>query len=406
MNFEVGKIFNSTITAMRDKKSVIVNKGGTRSGKTWSLLQVVYVLATNKKNVLISIVGESLSFLKRGAMRDFQTMLGNTWNPDWWNATDKVYTIPTTGSAIEFFSADNEGKVHGSSRDYLFINECYFIGWEIYRQLSVRTRAKVLLDYNPRSRFWVDEHLLGRKDVALIHSTYKDNPFLTARQVAEIESYKGNNNWWRVYGEGQTGTIEGLIYTNWDIVDTMPTGLTKWVVGIDFGYSDPTAIVRVALAGGELYVEQLCHKSGMNNSEIATVLKNNGCTMYTPIVADSAEPKSIAELNAQGLSVKPSPKGSDSVANGIQVVQRYKMHVTADSVDVINELRNYAWKTDSSGKPLGVPEHPFSHSMDALRYAVATYFSAKVQQRPPRAAWAPLYDSDDKSYLFGKKRRL
>lgn len=400
MNFEVGKIFNSTITAMRDKKSVIVNKGGTRSGKTWALLQVIYVLATNKKNVLISIVGESVPFLKRGAMRDFQTMLGNTWNPDWWNATDKVYTIPTTGSAIEFFSADNEGKVHGSSRDYLFLNECYFIGWEIYRQLAVRTRKTILLDYNPRSRFWVDERLLGREGVALIHSTYKDNPFLTARQVAEIESNKDDARWWRVYGLGETGTAEGLIYDNWDIIPAMPAECRRKVVGIDFGYKDPTAVVEVALMGGELYVQQICYRPGMSNPDIAAELRAAGYSRVSGIVADCAEPKSIAEINALGFSVKPSPKGADSVANGIQVVRRYKMHVTAESVDVIRELRSYAWKTDSSGHALGVPEHAFSHSMDALRYAVSTYFNSKPSARGPRTDWVPLYPSDADNMPF------
>ena len=133
MNFEVGKIFNGTLTAMRKGKRVIACKGGTRSGKTWGLLQLCYTLAMNKRNILVSVVGESVPFLKRGAMRDFKTMLGKDWHEEWWNATDKVYTFPATKSSIEFFSADNIGKVHGSSRDYLFINECYFILYETFR---------------------------------------------------------------------------------------------------------------------------------------------------------------------------------------------------------------------------------------------------------------------------------
>ena len=385
MNFEVGKIFNGALTAMRRGKRVIVCKGGTRSGKTWGLLQLCYTLAMNKRNILVSVVGESVPFLKRGAMRDFKTMLGNDWHEEWWNATDKVYTFPATKSSIEFFSADNIGKVHGSSRDYLFINECYFILYETFRQLAVRTRKTIFLDYNPRSRFWVDEHLLERENTELIHSTYRDNPFLSAEQVAEIESNRSDANWWRVYGEGETGSVEGLIYTNWDIVDAMPSSRHEYI-GIDFGFTnDPTAILRVVKSGGELYVDELCYRRGYDNTMIARLLKDEGCNAYTDIVADSAEPKSIREINAFGLNCKPVTKSPDSILNGIQVLQRYKLHVTQRSIGTINELRNYSWKQDVNGnyqnKPIGI----FDHAMDALRYVGLTYLDARPRPVAPRA---------------------
>lgn len=385
MNFEVGNIFNGTLTAMREGKRVIACKGGTRSGKTWSLLQLCYTLAMNKRNILVSVVGESVPFLKRGAMRDFKTMLGNDWHEEWWNATDKVYTFPATMSSIEFFSSDNIGKVHGSSRDYLFINECYFILYETFRQLSVRTRKTIFLDFNPRSRFWVDEHLANRADVRIIHSTYRDNPFLSSEQIAEIESNRSDANWWRVYGEGETGSVEGLIYTSWDIVDAMPTSRHEYI-GIDFGFTnDPTAILRVVKSGGELYVDELCYRRGYDNTMIARLLKDEGCNAYSDIVADSAEPKSIREINAYGLNCKSVTKSPDSILNGIQVLQRYKMHVTKRSIGTINELRNYSWKQDVNGNYINKPVGIFDHAMDALRYVGLTYLDARQKPVAPRA---------------------
>lgn len=320
MDWHKSKIFSKNLQAISDGGNhVIVNKGGTRSGKTWSLLQLIYTLAEEIDGTIISVVGETLPFLKRGALRDFRTMLGGVWCADWWNATDKVYALPN-GSAIEFFSADNESKVHGSARDVLFVNECYFINWEIYRQLSVRTRAKVLLDYNPRSRFWVDERLLGRDGVALIHSTYKDNPFLSERQIAEIESYKSDTNWWRVYGLGETGSVEGLVYTKWKIIDKLPAACKREFYCIDFGFTnDPTAILHVRLSGGELWIYELCYQRGMLNSDIVKVLKSNNVGRSASIVCDSAEQKSIAEINnLGGYHAIACTKGKGSIEAGIQ----------------------------------------------------------------------------------------
>ena len=389
MNFEVGKIFNDTLTAMRKGKRVIACKGGTRSGKTWGLLQLCYTLAMNKRNILVSVVGESVPFLKRGALRDFKTMLGNDWHEEWWNATDKVYTFPATKSSIEFFSADNIGKVHGSSRDYLFINECYFILYETFRQLAVRTRKTIFLDYNPRARFWVDDNLLDRENTELIHSTYRDNPFLSAEQVAEIESNRADANWWRVYGLGETGSVEGLIYRDWRIVDEMPADVDarRDYVGIDFGFTnDPTAIVRVARMGDALYIDELCYRRGMDNAAIAQLLKSEGCTRHTQIVCDSAEPKSIAEVNAYGFAAQAVRKTPDSVLGGIQILQRYTLNVTRRSVGVIDELRNYSWRQDTDGKWLNKPVGYYDHAMDALRYVALTWLMAR--HTPTRRATA------------------
>lgn len=378
MNWQTSRIYDETLTAVAEGKAVAVNKGGTRSGKTWAVLQCCYYLATHQRNKLISVVGETMPFLKRGAIRDFQSLLGDTFNFDLWNASDKIYRFPNTGSAIEFFSADDDSKVHGSARDYCFINECYFVDWEVYRQLAVRTRKSVLLDYNPRSRFWVDEKVLSRNDVTLIHSTYKDNPHLTERQIKEIESNKGDENWWRVYGMGETGSVEGLIYTNWDIVTAMPQRYKKEFFCIDFGFTnDPTSVLRVRLSGGELWVQELCYQRGMVNQDIVKCLKDAGVAKGALIVCESAEQKSIAEINnLGGFRAVPVAKGRGSVVAGINMVMPYKIHVMEDALGTIYELRNYSWKRDINGDYINEPVDKYNHSLDALRYGVTTFLQA------------------------------
>ena len=384
MDWSVSDIYNRNIVAMNNHH-VIVNKGGTRSGKTWSLLQLCATLATHCDGILISVVGETLPFLKRGVIRDFHSMMGGAWNADKWNATDLVYSFDN-GSQIEFFSADNEGKVHGSARDVLFINECYFVDWEIYRQLEVRTRALIFLDYNPRSRFWVDDNILGKPDVALIHSTYQDNPFLTDRQRQAIEAYKDDENWWRVYGLGEMGSVEGLIYTRWATVPEMPSPFKREFYCIDFGFTnDPTAILRVRLSGGELWIEELAYRTAMLNGDIVNVLQQNHVQRNAQIVCDSAEKKSIAEINnIGGFRAVACVKGNGSVVSGITMVQAYKINVTKNSLGVIDELRNYSWKRDANGNYINIPIDRYNHSLDALRYGVTTFLQTQRPIRTPR----------------------
>jgi len=385
VNWAKSDIYSKNLDAVTKGNNVIVNKGGTRSGKTWSLLQLCYTIAELWQGVVISVVGETIPFLKRGAIRDFRTMMGVVWDSNNWNASDKVYTLPN-GSQIEFFSADNESKVHGSARDVLFINECYFIPYEIYRQLAVRTRKRIMLDYNPRSRFWVDEYLIGKKDVALIHSTYKDNPHLTPMQVAQIESNRTDSNWWRVYGLGETGSVEGLVYTNWQISQTYPTDYKREFICIDFGFTnDPTAILRVRLSGGELWVDEIAYRTGMLNQDIVKELREAGVARGAQIVCDSAEQKSIAEINnLGGYRAVPVAKGRGSIVAGITAVQAYKLNITQRSLGTIDELRNYSWKRDINGSYINEPIDRYNHSLDALRYGVTTFLMAQRSYSTPR----------------------
>lgn len=376
------------------KYRIIANKGGTRSTKTWSLLQLMLIIATSQK-VLVSIVSESMPHLRKGAIRDMDKILDNAHLVEdrhyTRNRTENTITFPN-GGMIEFFSADSYTKVHGAQRDYLFINECNNIEWEIYRQLAIRTSKVVFLDWNPRSAFWWDERLEGRGDTILIKSTYKNNPFLSASQIAEIESNMGDENWWRVYGLGENGSVEGLVYSRFKIVHSMPSTAKMRFYCIDFGFvNDPTAILRVTYQGGELWIEELAYQVGMLNKDIAMVLTNAGATRYDNIVADSAEPKSIAEINnIAGLNIKATIKGAGSIVAGINAVQAYQLNVMSDALGTIEELRNYSWKKDISGNYLNVPIDKYNHALDALRYGVTSYLMVKRQLSVPRASYGKI----------------
>ena len=377
-------VFSKNLEAYNAGKRIIANKGSTRSSKTWSLLQLLYIIASlSVKPRLISIASESFPHLKRGCIRDFENMLRaeGKWSAKKWNATDKIYKV--NNSIIEFFSVDQPEKVHGPARDILFVNEAINIEWETYRQLAIRTRETIFLDLNPSFEFWLDEKVLQRKEeVILIHSTYKDNEFLTQAQIAEIESNKNDSEWWKVYGLGLTGSKVGLVMQNWDIVETVPDDFKKHWVGLDFGFTnDPTAIPDMFLSEGELWIDELLYERGYDNTMIAKHLKACEIDRRTPIVADSAEPKSIAEIKAFGFNIEPSVKGKDSINNGISILNRYRKHITKRSVNIIKEYRNYRWKTDEFGNPTNTPIEIWNHSIDPQRYVANKYLSEQIKSK-------------------------
>lgn len=367
---KVTSVFTRNLQAYNQHKRIIVNKGSTRSSKTWSILQLLYVIAeTSSKPLLISVVSESMPHLKKGCIRDFENMLlyENKWERKSWNTTDKVYKVGC--SSIEFFSADQPAKVHGPARDILYINECISILYETYRQLAIRTRATIFLDYNPSYRFWVDDKVLTRKESLLIHSTYLDNEYLTPAQIQEIESNKSDNDWWQVYGLGQTGSKIGLIMQNWEVVTELPQVYKSRWLGLDFGFTnDPTAIVDVRLAEGMLWIGEILYSRGYDNMMISQHLEAQNVPSKTQIVADSAEPKSISEIRNCGWFIEAAKKGRDSILTGLSVLNRYPKRVTQDSANLLSEFRNYRWLTDASGNPSNIPIDCHNHAIDALRY--------------------------------------
>lgn len=350
-------------------------QGGTSASKTISIL--LYLIDQAQRDTsptTTSIISESFPHLKRGAIRDFVLIMEthDYFKPERWNRTDYTYTFET-GSKIEFFSADQPGKVRGPRRDRLFINEANNIPFETFEQLEVRTKEYIFLDWNPVTEFWFYLDILNkRNDYEHIILTYKDNEGLSPEIVRSIEQRKLRPGWWKVYGEGQLGEVEGRIYKDWQIVDVIPHEARLERFGVDFGYSnDPTSIVAIYYYNGGYILDEIAYQKGLSNKQIADILKNQPQAI---VVADSAEPKSIDEIASYGINIIPAEKGKDSVRNGIQLVQAQRMSVTKRSINVIREYRNYLWETDKDGKILNEPEHPFSHSMDAVRYGVRSMF--------------------------------
>ncbi len=352
-------------------KRIRAVQGGTSASKTVSnILYLIAMAQSDKEPTLTSIISESFPHLKRGAMRDFLLIMQSHkyYKDEAWNKSDFIYTFET-GSKIEFFSADQPSKVRGPRRDRLFINEANNIDYEAFDQLEVRTKDFIILDWNPTAEFWFyTEVLPTRNDVELVILTYKDNEALDPQIVASIEQRKGNKAWWKVYGEGQLGEAEGRIYTGWQLVDEVPFEAKLHSYGLDFGYSnDPTAIIAIYKHNGGYILDEIAYKTGMSNKSIADLLLNLESKM---VLADSSEPKSIAEIRGYGPLILPVKKGPGSINQGIQFVQDQKISVTKQSLNLIKEYRNYMWFKDKDGKITNEPDGGFDHCMDALRYGM------------------------------------
>jgi phage terminase large subunit len=289
----------------------------------------------------------------------------------WVKNPRSTYTFPS-GTIIEFISVDTYGKAHGPRRDVLFLNEANNLSYQIADQLITRTRNIVWMDWNPVEEFWFYTEMLGKRDdIDFITLTFEDNEALDEITKAEIFAHKDNKNWWKVYGLGQLGDIETRIYTGWQIIDEIPHEARLERTGLDYGYSnDPTAIVDVYYYNGGYIFDEITYQKGLSNKQIADVLKNK--EKQAPIAPDSAEPKSNDELKSYSLTVLEVPKGKDSVRQGIQYVQDKRCSITKRSVNLIKEYRNYCWLTDKDGKIVNEPDHTWSHSMDAIRYAMQT----------------------------------
>lgn len=344
---------------------------GTSASKTISIL--LYLIAraqSDKTPTLTSVVAESLPHLKRGAMRDFLLIMKEHqyYKDDRFNKSDLVYTFETW-SKIEFFSADQPDKLRGSRRDRLFINECNNVALESFEQLEIRTKEFVFIDWNPSNEFWFYDTIQQREDCEYIILTYKDNEALSEEIRQAIERRKDNASWWRVYGEGQLGVVEGRIYKDWQIIDEVPHEARLEIRGLDFGYtSDPSALISVYYYNGGYILDEELYQNGMSNRAIADFIR--GLERQCTVIADSSEPKSIDEIKSYWIAILPTVKWPDSIRNGIQVVQDQRISATKRSVALIKEYKNYLWAEDKSGKPTGSPCPGGDHALDAIRYAL------------------------------------
>lgn len=359
-------------------KRVNINQGGTSSGKTYTLIDLLFCLGIEKANQVISVVGQDIPNLKKGAYRDAKRIWSNSElyqslysKP---NETERIFTC-TNGSIIEFNSYQDEQDAKSGKRDYLFVNEANGVDYKIYWQLAIRTKKKIFIDYNPTVRFWAHD-LVSDNDSKLIISDHRHNPYLSKEEHEQIEGI-ADKELFNVYARGYTGQITGLVYANWALVDEMPTDYKKRFTGIDFGFTnDPTAIIDVRLSEGELWVDEYEYRTGMLNSDIAKVIKENGIALIDT-VADSAEPKSIAELRTYGIKIEGAQKGADSIKNGIDILKRYKINITKRSTNIRKEILSYKWKMDRDGNLTNEPIDSFNHGLDPLRYVALNKLNNK-----------------------------
>lgn len=371
------KVFEKTYNAILAPKRprYVVSRGGTRSGKTYAILQILdFLVEKDHAGDVTSVVSETLPHLKKGAIRDFETIRGTTLKDDpAWNESDHIYTYPG-GGKLEFFSVDTPGKVQGPGRKRLYENEAIHLKYDTHRQLAVRTTGIIFMDYNPEQVSWIDEKILTRDDVQVLDSTYLDNDYLTEEQVREIESNRGDSNWWRVFGEGKTGHLEGLIFPDFIQVDSLPEKSDGMIetYGLDYGFTnDPTTLIHCYVDNRkkEIWLDEVCYRTGMLNEDIAAVMKQEGIGRAVRVYADCAEPKTNETIRRYGFNIEGSYKAT-KIAEQLQAMKGYKIYVTKRSLNLIRELRGYVWMRDKNGEWLNEPVDILNHCIDAARYAV------------------------------------
>ncbi len=353
--------------------NTVINQGGSHSGKTFAITQVLFCRACSIEKQVITVVGQDIPNLKAGALRDALSIYNSAEIlrrlVKSYNKTDRTFEF-NNGSIIEYKSFKNAQDAKSGKRDYLFVNEANGISWDIFSELALRTKKQIFVDYNPNSEFWVHDKLIGKPGVQLIISDYRHNPFVVGHLRNKLESLKKEDvESWRVYARGLTGKIAGLILNNWHICEKIPDDARLIAVGLDFGFTnDETGCVFVYRQNGELWVNEAFYETGLTNPDISAKLLECGITRNTEIIADSAEPKSIEELRRMGWNITGAKKGADSVNSSIDVLKRYRINVTRTSVNLRNELGRYKWKTDHTGKPLNMPVDSWNHLIDPLRY--------------------------------------
>ena len=354
--------------AYKSKTRITCLQGGTRSSKTYSLCQLFIIKCLEETGKTLTIVRKTLPALKGTAYRDVLNILKELelYAEENHNKSELSYLL--NGNLIEFISVDQPQKIRGRKRDYLWLNEANEFNYEDWTQLILRTTEKIYLDYNPSDPYsWIYEKVLTRDDCTFIKSTYLANPFLDKDTIAEIERLKDlDPDYWRVYGLGEIGTVQTMIFRNFDLVDDVQGRLIGY--GLDFGFTNsPTALVEVRQLDDNLYIKELLYEKRLTNTDLANKLKEFGIDRQTEIVGDSAEPKSIEEIYRQGFNIKPAKKGA-GIHLGIDIMRRYKLHITKDSLNAIKEFRGYKWATDKNGDVLNNPVKVNDHLIDATRY--------------------------------------
>ncbi len=368
------KVFNHL---QRSDKKIVVEQGGTRSGKTYNiLLWIIFEYTYRNTGKTITICRKSFPSLRASVMRDFLDILRayELYNEEYHNKSSNEYHL--NGNLVEFISLDQPQKIRGRKRNLLYINEGNELFYEDWQQLVFRTDGRIIIDYNPSDSFhWIYDRVIPREDCDFYQTTYRDNPFLDKSIVDEIERLRDTDeDYWRIYGLGERGMSRATIFQFGQA--EIPTEAKLISYGLDFGYTnDPTALVAVYQLENNLYLDELIYRTGLTNRDIHAHFQSFSLDRRDEVFADSAEPKSIDELHRFGWNVKPTVKGADSVNAGIDILKRHKLFVTPRSSNLIKELQNYKWVEDKNGNLLNKPIDAFNHGIDAARYAVANKLS-------------------------------
>jgi len=362
-------------------KRIKINRGGTRSTKSYSICQIAVVwLITGRINNqyeekgTFSIVRKYFPSLRATTIKDFIDILDEIGVTDFVEHNKNTKEFRYENRIVEYFSVDQETKLRGRKRNHLFVDEANEINKIEWQQLLFRTTGYIYLALNPSNpNHFIktdleDVRQYKENDVDVIVSSYLDNPFLEETIIKEIELLKGSDPvLWQVYGNGEWGAIEGLIFSNAQPVESMQGELIGY--GLDFGFSiDPTAMVQVNKYNGELYVQTILYERGLTNQDITKKMNDMNVSLYKPIIGDSAEPKSIEEIYRSGYrNIKPALKGKDSIRNSIDILRRYKInYVVGDAIG--NEFKTYKFKSDKNNNITDQVTDMNNHSIDALRY--------------------------------------
>jgi len=374
---------SKTFLDLLNEDRIAILQGGTRSGKSYAAIQFLITKAIENPGILISIVRKSFPSLRISALRDFRNILQGwgLWNDSNWYASENSYTFDN-GSSVEFLSVQDSERRKGTKREYLFVDEANELNYEDYFQLSIRTTEKIVLAYNPSfpTNHWIYKQVLTHPEANRYITTYKDNPFLDDRLVTEIERLADTSpSYWKIYGLGLEGVVEGLIFDNVEVVDSIPEESELMGYGIDFGYSnDPTALIALWKTNEGILFDEICYERGLLSNQIGNFIR----AAYNEfgkkeVIADSSDPRLIEEIFRMGINIKPAIKGPDSILSGIDTMKQHKIQLTKSSQNLVDEFYSYTYKKDKNEQLLNEPVDTNNHAIDACRYIASFKLSNK-----------------------------
>ncbi len=373
-----------TFMDIADGSRIVLLQGGTRSGKSYASIQFLIVKALEEPNQTISIVRKSFPSLRISALRDFKQIMRDLdiWDEDNWRASENAYTFHN-GSMIEFLSTQDSERRKGTKRDWLFIDEVTELDYSDYFQLTIRTTKKIILAFNPNisANHWLFEQVQTHPECETYVSTYLDNPWLEPELVKEIELLRETSpSYWRIYGLGEIGIVDGLIFDNINVISEIPEEAELLGYGMDFGFTqDPSTLIALFKVDGGILYDEIFYLKGLLTNEIGALIKEAyGIHGKAQVIADSAEPRIIEEIFRMGINIKPCVKGPDSIMQGIDVMKQHKLFVTKKSANMINEFYGYTWAKDKEEKLTNKPDpRSQDHCLDAARYVSSWMLSSK-----------------------------